>query len=161
MSLFRNDGNNPLAALGMIIALGVVPYALAAGIIGGIGWVGYLGVKAAIALATTGSAVAAVSPLTVLGTVLGGGAMLAAGAYTGINQVLWREFSMKVLRRPDPELHEYAPQEPPSAAWQEMIKEKNARRDFGNAAKQDAAPETPPLLPAPGSPKPPVSDPKP
>lgn len=158
MSLFKDDGNNPLAALIMVFALGVVPMALAAGVIGGIGWLGFLGVKAAVAMVTMGSLAGVLSPAATLGTVVGGGALLAAGSYTGVNQALWRQFSMKFLGR-DPESHEYkhVPPEPTSAAWQEMIKEKNARRDFGSAAKQDATPETAPPPPAPNSPKPPVN----
>ncbi|TAL27711.1 MAG: hypothetical protein EPN97_16585 [Alphaproteobacteria bacterium] len=156
-SWFRNDGDNPLAALGMVFALGVVPMAIAAGVIGGIGWLGYLGVKAAITMVTTGSLAGILSPAAALGTVVGGAAVLAAGAYTGVTEALWRQFSMKVLRRPDPDNYQYAQQEAPSAAWQELIKEKNARNGFENAAKKDAAPAANPVSPSPGSPKPPVN----
>lgn len=159
-SLFKNDGNNPLAAIGMVIAMGVIPLALMGGIVGGAAWLGYLGIKAVIGLATAGTAAGVFTPGVIAGTVLGGGALLAAGHYTGALQGLGYMFKDKVLRRENPDAPLFtrkvkAPEQP-SQAWQNMVSDLNARKGFDAAAKKDdkaeatpAAKKQPPQVDAP------------
>lgn len=141
MSLFKNDGNNPLVAIGMVIGLAIVPTLILGGLVGGAAWLGWLGVKAAIALATTGSAAGILTPGVVLGAIAGGGALLLAGSYTGANEAFVRIFKEKILgKNPDAPRKSAQPSAPPSASWVKMCKDLNARKGF-NAAQKDKEPE--------------------
>lgn len=136
-----NGGNNPLVALGMVITLGVIPLALMGGLIGGAGWLGYLGVKAAIAFATTGTLAGVATPGVMAATVLGGAALLGAGYYTGAVHGLSYMFKEKILRRENPEeplfRRKVKAPEAPSRAWKDMVSDLNARKGFDAAAKKD------------------------
>lgn len=148
MSIFKNDGNNPLVAVGMVLALAVVPMALMAGIVGGAAWLGWVGAKAAIAIATTGTAAGVLSPGAAVGAVLGGAALLAAGHYTGALQGLGYMFKKYILRKdPDaePPRRHLKPAPKPWNSRTGILQKLNISRRFGKAAKKpgkDAA--TPP-----------------
>ena len=140
-SFFKNDGNNPLVPLIMVIGMGVVPTVVIGAVaLGGL----YLVAQAGMALAASIGTPAAIATGTAVG--------LAFGQASGLNQKLWGKLREKITgKKPaPPPVQEY---EPTSEAWQDMVKNLDARKAFKQQAeapqnKTDAPPPAAPSGPA-------------
>lgn len=143
-------GGGAGTAIVMILTLGVIPMAILGGIVGGGIW---LGAKAVAAIATTGSLAGVFTPLNVLGGI----ALLGAGQFTGINQVIAEKTKSvfnKLFRKGKPAKPPKQPA-PPSAEWTQMAQDLNAKNAFRKSAAQPKADTPAPEAPKPADPKPP------